>query len=122
MDYFFIGDPELVTAFRFTGIDGMVVRDAEEAAIAFKRITEGGTQSSAASEPDIAFPDSLLKAQNCRVLIITEEVADWLEKFLVSWQLSGNYPLIVEIPGIAGRLPNRKTLVDSIREAIGVHV
>jgi V/A-type H+-transporting ATPase subunit F len=30
--------------------------------------------------------------------------------------------LIVEIPGIVGRLAGRKTLVDAIREAIGIHV
>ena len=101
MDYFFIGDPELVTAFRFIGIDGMVVHNAEEADSVFRRITE---------------------AENCHVLIITEEVAGWLDEFLVTWQLSGHYPLIVEIPGIIGRLPERKTLVDAIREAIGVHV
>ncbi|MDR2159575.1 MAG: ATPase V, partial [Treponema sp.] len=28
----------------------------------------------------------------------------------------------VEIPGVMGRLEGRKTLVDSIREAIGIHV
>jgi V/A-type H+-transporting ATPase subunit F len=56
------------------------------------------------------------------VLILTEEVADWLGDLLTDWQLSDKYPLIVELPGLMGRLPGRKTLVDSIREAIGVHV
>jgi V/A-type H+-transporting ATPase subunit F len=41
---------------------------------------------------------------------------------MIDWQLSGKYPLLVEIPGINGRLEGRKTLVDSIREAIGIHV
>jgi V/A-type H+-transporting ATPase subunit F len=53
---------------------------------------------------------------------MTEEVADWLGDMLVKWQLSDRYPLVVEIPGILGRNPGRKTLVDSIREAIGIHV
>jgi V/A-type H+-transporting ATPase subunit F len=61
-------------------------------------------------------------AGGCQVLIMTEEVADWLGEYLVNWQLSDNYPLVVEVPGIMGRLSGRKTLVDSIREAIGVHV
>ena len=111
MDYYFIGDPELVTAFRFIGIDGVVAHDAEEAIGMFNKITSG--------ETDALLPPNAL---SCRVLIITEEIAGWLDALLVSWQLSGNYPLIVEIPGIMGRLPNRKTLVDSIREAIGVNV
>jgi V/A-type H+-transporting ATPase subunit F len=101
VDYFFIGDPELVTAFRFIGIDGTAVRDADEATEVFRDITEGA---------------------GCRVLILTEEVADWLEEPVVELELSGRYPLVVEIPGIMGRLPNRKNLVELIRQAIGVHV
>jgi V/A-type H+-transporting ATPase subunit F len=69
-----------------------------------------------------ALPDILHFADNCRVLLMTEEVAGWLDELLVNWQISGRYPLIVEIPGIVGRLPGRKTLVDAIREAIGIHV
>ena len=117
MDYFFIGDPELVTAFRFIGIEGTAVRDAAEAASVFRRITEGWIE-----EAGITLPGSLPDAENCRVLILTEEVADWLGGLLIKWQISGNYPLIVEIPGITGRLPGRKTLVESIREAIGINV
>jgi V/A-type H+-transporting ATPase subunit F len=117
MDYYFIGDAELVTAFRFIGIDGTAVRDSGEAAAQFRRITEGWVEEAGA-----ALPDSVPGAGNCRVLILTEEVADWLEELLVKWQLSGRYPLVVEIPGIMGRLPGRKTLVDAIRKAIGVHV
>ena len=117
MDYFFIGDAELVTAFRFIGIEGMAARDSAEAAAVFRRITEGWIEEAGA-----VLPDSVPGADNCQVLIMTEEVADWRGELLVKWQLSDNYPLVVEIPGIAGRLPGRKTLVDSIREAIGVHV
>jgi len=106
MDYFFLGDEELVTAFRFVGIKGSSVRDAEDARNAFHKMTESYDPVS----------------ESCRILIITEEVADWLGDILIQWQLSDRYPLIVEIPGFLGRLPGRKTLVDSIREAIGVHV
>jgi len=115
LDYFFIGDPELVTAFRFIGIEGTAVRDAAEAASVFRRITEGWVEEAGAALPGSG-------AEGCQVLIVTEEVASWLDDLLVNWQISGNYPLIVEIPGIMGRFPGRKTLVDSIREAIGIHV
>jgi V/A-type H+-transporting ATPase subunit F len=117
VDYFFLGDPELVTAFRFIGIEGMAVRDTGEAVAVFRRITEGWNETAG-----VVLPDSLPGADACQVLIMTEEVADWLGEYLVNWQLSDNYPLVVEVPGIMGRLPGRKTLVDSIREAIGVHV
>ncbi|HCC36560.1 MAG TPA: ATPase V [Treponema sp.] len=117
MDYFFIGDAELVTAFRFIGIEGKPVSDSEEAVAVFRQITEGWNKDAAA-----ALPDALPAAGNLGVLILTEETADWLGDLLIDWQISGRYPLIVEIPGIMGRLPGRKTLVDSIRQAIGVHV
>ncbi|MDR2942501.1 MAG: V-type ATP synthase subunit F [Treponema sp.] len=109
MEFYFIGDEELVTAFRFIGIEGMAVKDANEAVEVFKDITEGA-EVSGVYEP------------RCQVLILTEETAEWLGDHMINWQISGRYPLIVEIPGISGRHIDRKTLVDLIREAIGIHV
>ena len=118
MEFFFLGDEELVTAFRLIGIHGKTVRDADDAIDVFKHITEDSNKS--------AFGDNVsgneVSSGSCHVLIITEETADWLGDYLVNWQLSGCYPLIVEIPAITGRLEGRKTLVESIREAIGIHV
>jgi len=113
MDYFFLGDPELVTAFRFVGIHGNPVTNSDYAREVFRKITEGYDETAGMVLPG---------TEHCRVLIITEEVADWLGDMLIKWQLLGRYPLIVEMPGLLGRHPDRKTLVDSIREAIGVHV
>jgi V/A-type H+-transporting ATPase subunit F len=113
VDYFFIGEPELVTAFRFAGISGKAVLNQDEARQEFQRITQGWDETAGTVMPT---------AESCRVLILTEEAADWLGTLLTDWQLSGRYPLVVEIPGILGRLEGRKTLVDSIREAIGIHV
>jgi len=113
MEYFFLGDSELVTAFRLVGIDGVPVSGADDAGAAFRRITESYDSISGAVLPGV---------ETCHVLIVTEEVADWLGDSLIDWQLKGHYPLIVEVPGIMGRLPGRKTLMDTIREAIGVHV
>lgn len=117
MDYFFLGDAELVTAFRFIGIEGAVAGNAAQAVSVFRRITEGWNENAGT-----ALPDSLPAAGNVKVLIMTEETADWLGGLLIAWQIEGRYPLIVEIPGIMGHLTDRKTLVDSIREAIGLHV
>jgi V/A-type H+-transporting ATPase subunit F len=117
MDYFFVGDPELVTAFNLIGIDGVTVRDAAEAVSVFRRITEGWIEGAG-----VALPGTISGADGCRILILTEEVSGWLEGLLVEWQISGRYPLIVEIPGILGSPPGKKTLVDAIREAIGIHV
>jgi vacuolar-type H+-ATPase subunit F/Vma7 len=110
MEFYFIGDEELVTAFRFIGIEGMPVKSVNEAVEVFKTITEG------------TLPGSTVPAPLCQVLILTEETAEWLGDYMINWQISGRYPLIVEIPGISGRHIDRKTLVDLIREAIGIHV
>jgi len=118
VELYFLGDEELVTAFRFIGIEGLAVRDADEAIAVFRKITEkiedidlSGLSNKIPSEQD-----------NCQILIMTEETADWLGDYMINWQLSGNFPLVVEIPGLAGRLAGRKTLVEAIREAIGIHV
>ena len=113
MDYFFIGDPELVIGFRFVGIDGIPVQGLNDARAAFRKMTEGWDEVTGAIMPGI---------EKCRVLIVTEEVANWAGELLIQWQLSDNYSLIVEVPGMMGRLPGRKTLVEMIREAVGVHV
>jgi V/A-type H+-transporting ATPase subunit F len=117
LDYFFIGDAELVTAFRFIGIEGEAAKDPGHAVSMFRQITEGWNEQAGA-----VLPDSVPNAGDLGVLILTEETADWLGDILIDWQLSGRYPLIVEIPGISGLIPGRKTLVDSIRQAIGVHI
>ena len=101
-----MGDAELVTAFQFIGIEGAAVANADEAIAVFRRVTEGMNGD----------------AGSLSVLILTEETADWIGSLLIDWQISGCYPLIVEIPGIMGYVPGRKTLMESIREAIGLHV
>jgi V/A-type H+-transporting ATPase subunit F len=113
MDYFFLGDPELVTAFRFVGINGISIHGADDARDAFGKMTESYDETSGAFLPG---------TESCRILIITEEVADWLGNSLIQWQMNDRYPLIVEVPGLLGRHAGRKTLVDSIREAIGIRV
>jgi V/A-type H+-transporting ATPase subunit F len=112
VDYFFIGDPELVTGFKFVGIDGVAANNADEARLSFRRITEGFDEVT----------NTVVPTEGCRVLILTQEVADWLGERLINWQISAQYPLIVELPGMMGKIQGRKTLVDSIREAIGIHV
>ena len=79
MDYFFLGEAELVTAFRFIGITGQPVHNADDARDAFQRLTQSYDETAGTVLPDI---------ETCRVLIITEEVADWLGDTLVRWQLS----------------------------------
>ena len=113
MKYRIIGERELVLGFSLVGVPGTVARTREESLDAFYRATgrgnllAGGTPST---------------EERAKVLILTEEVAFFLEEEVRDWQMGAEYPLIVEIPGLHGHLTGRKTLTDAIREAIGIHV
>lgn len=101
MDIFVIGDEEVVLGFRFAGAEGVPVYDRAGALAAFRRATTGG---------------------EAKILILTEQVSAMIEEEVTAWQYGGSYPLVVEVPGIAGHLENRRSLVDAIREAVGVRV
>ena len=101
MEFQVIGDEEVVIGFRFVGVPGTVARTEEEAREAFAAATEEGA---------------------ARVLILTEQVAALIPQEVMEWQMNGSYPLIVEIPGIQGHMADRRSLIDSIRDAVGIHV
>ncbi len=108
MKYFVIGERELVLAFGLVGVAGAVAVNRAEALDAFMRITgRGGTPS---------------MSEQAKVLILAEDVSVLIEDEVLEWQRQGQYPLIVEIPGLHGHLEGKKTLTDAIREAIGIHV
>ena len=101
MAFHFIGSEDLAIGFRFVGVPGTAAATAEEAREAFRSVTQRG---------------------EARVLVITEEVAAMIPREVLDWQMGGRYPLIVEIPGIGGHLEGRTSLIDSIRDAVGIHV
>lgn len=111
MEYFVIGERELVLGFMLVGVKGSAVSNRQEALDSFLRVT--GQDNSVSRMPVEDRP---------KVLILTEDVADMLSEEIKSWQMKGNAPLIVEIPGLQGHIEGRKTLSDAIREAIGIQV
>ena len=101
MSFHVIGSEEVVLGFRFVGVPGSVVRTPEEALEAFRTVTAN---------------------RGARVLILTEQASALISDEVMEWQLGGAYPLIVEIPGIEGHRADRTSLIDSIRDAVGLHV
>lgn len=116
MQYFVIGEREIVLAFSLVGIEGSVAVNREEALNVFNRVTG---KNYLGKDGTLAAPVS---TERPKILILTEEISMLLEDEIVEWQLGSKYPLIVEIPGIAGHLSGRKTLTDSIREAVGIQI
>ena len=110
MKFYIIGERELVLAFRLTGVEGTIAETRAEVLEAFNRVTgKGGVSSACFGEVP-------------RVLILTENAASQIEDEEIQWQKTGNFPLIVEVPGLNGHLKGKKSLSDAIREAIGVQV
>ena len=103
MDFYVLGDEDVILGFQFAGIKGSTVSGPEEASAEFESIV-----GSAYGE--------------IGVLLISEKTASMIEDKVLSWQMTGNYPLIVEIPDLSGRVEGKKSMLDSIREAIGIHI
>jgi V/A-type H+-transporting ATPase subunit F len=59
---------------------------------------------------------------DCKMLILSEDVSDMIGEELFEWQLTGAFPLIVEIPPLAGSSAQHTRLVDAVRKAIGIKI
>lgn len=100
MTFHVLGDEDVVAGFQFAGISGTIVKNTHEGRTLFYEILK----------------------QDIGILIITEKISVLIQEDIIKHQLSGNYPLIVEIPDMNGHLSNKETLLQSIRKAIGISV
>ncbi|OHD20042.1 MAG: hypothetical protein A2086_06620 [Spirochaetes bacterium GWD1_27_9] len=103
MTFFVFGDEDVVLGFKFIGISGLIIESKEDALLEFEKITKG-------------------EYGEIGVLIITERIALMLEDIIMDWQLKGEYPLIVEVPDMEGHIEGKKSMLESIRKAIGLSV
>lgn len=103
MDFFVLGNEDVILGFQFIGIKGKIIDTHEEALQEFNRVINE-------------------EYGEIGVLIITQKVSVMIDEKVMDWQVSGNYPLIVEVPDLDGHLEGKKSLIESIREAVGLHV
>jgi len=101
MKFFCIGDQDTVTGFRFAGIEGVIVAGADQARQALQ---------AAVDQADAG------------VIIIPDPLAVELQSEINAIRFSRPSPAIVEIPGPKGLSPGRPTLIDMVRDAVGVRL
>ena len=101
MKYFVIGDEDTVLGMSFAGVRGRAVSSPAEAREAFARALGDG---------------------EIGVLIITERTAEGIRKTVEAAITERELPIIVEVPDRGGPIKGKRSLIELIREAIGVGV
>ncbi len=96
-----IGHPSAVLGFSLAGVHGQTATTADEANQAL---------------------DAALADREVGIVLVTEEVAALIQPRMDRLKLRSTVPLVVEIPGPAGPLPDRPSLSEVIRRAIGVKI
>jgi V/A-type H+/Na+-transporting ATPase subunit F len=101
LKFFVIGDADTVLGFRLAGVEGDVVRTADETRASLEK----------------AFV-----RKDLGVLIVPERVAQLARPLVDGHSAKGAFPLLIEIPDIAGPMEGRKTVKEMIRSAVGVQL
>lgn len=114
IEIFVLAEEEIVLAFRMIAIEGISIANKEEATQIFSAITH----EKALTNPS----GGTFDLSNCKMLIISEDIAGMLGNSLTDWMLEGQFPLIVEIPPLSGHVEGHAKLVDMVRQAIGIKI
>jgi len=96
-----IGHPEAVLGFSLVGMEGQVATNAEEADKAL---------------------DHALATKDIGIILVTQDVAGWIQSRMEDLKLHSTVPLVVEIPGPEGVSPDQPSLSDIVLRAIGVKI
>jgi len=98
MRLFVIGDEDTVVGFRFAGVDGEVVADAQGASHALNAAVERGDA----------------------IVIVPEAVANMIRGEIDRVRFGEALPLVVEVPGPEGATGEVPGLFRLIRDAVGM--
>lgn len=101
MSYHIIGDQDTVLGFRFAGVTGDAVKTEEEAREAFARAIE---------------------SHETGILLLTYPVENMLEAEVTAHRLTALPPYIAVVPDVWGKGTRRKSLQDTISEAVGIKI
>ena len=96
-----IGHPEAVLGFSLVGMEGQVATNTDEANLAM---------------------DNALATEDIGIILVTQDVAGWIQSRMEDLKLHSTVPLVVEIPGPEGVSPDQPSLSDVVLRAIGVKI
>jgi V/A-type H+-transporting ATPase subunit F len=96
-----IGHPDAVLGFSLTGINGQIATTAEEVQQAI---------------------DGVLTMPDVGIVLITDDVAKFIEEQLNQMMLRSTRPLFIEIPGPEGMRAGRPSLSEVIQKTIGIRM
>ncbi|MGN0893187.1 MAG: V-type ATP synthase subunit F [Oligosphaeraceae bacterium] len=99
--YRFIGDADTALGFRFGGVPGDVASNPQEALEVFQ---------------------AALADKSLVVLVLTEQVAQWLAPQVTAHKLNASQPYIATVEDVWGHKGKAQTLEQLIFEAVGVKI
>lgn len=98
MKIFIIGDIDTVSAFRLSGVEG-VIADTENVPERLEEVLRGGAAG---------------------IVMVTSELAEDLQERISQVNLAMEGPVVIEIPGIDETEGFRRSVVGYIAEALGI--
>ncbi|MBU1077457.1 MAG: V-type ATP synthase subunit F [Spirochaetes bacterium] len=101
MKYFAIGDEETLLGLSLVGVEGKIVKTAEDVKAAFNEVIQDKTIG---------------------IILINEKFAQKSKDFIEEFIYTKSFPLIIEIPDRNGPLPGRKAVDEIIRDSVGVRI
>jgi len=101
MKFFLIGDEITVLGYSLIGINGVVVKNSEEAADALKKAT---------SDRDIG------------IILITQKIADEIQPLVDAAKTEMPIPVVLEIPDRKGPMEGKESALNMVRRLIGIKV
>ena len=66
--------------------------------------------------------ESLLANQEISLIMVTEQVFDWVQSRLARMKREKEYPLVVSISGKRGEKPKADALAELIKRTVGVEI
>jgi V/A-type H+-transporting ATPase subunit F len=101
MKYFVIGDEDTVLGFKYAGVEGTVVKNADEARDAFAKA---------------------VKSAGVGIIIINDAIAESIRRDVNKVRFEAKEPIVVEIPGPTGPAMERMSLTMMIQQAVGIRL